>query len=161
MSGLALRVLAIVAWLGVLLTHSSCHLVASDSSMTSRKLVATPNAPSAIGPYSQAVVHGGLVYCSGQIALDPKTGQLAKGDVKAQTERVLKNLQAVLEAAGSGCQHALKCTIYLSDMGDFAAVNEVYAKFFPAEPPARATVGVASLPKGALVEIDCVAVVVR
>jgi 2-iminobutanoate/2-iminopropanoate deaminase len=127
--------------------------------MTSRKLIATPLAPAAIGPYSQAVVHGGLVYCSGQIALDPQSGQLASGGVKAQAERVLTNLKAVLEAAGSGCEHALKCTIYLSDMGDFAAVNEVYAKYFPKDPPARATVGVASLPKGALVEIDCVAVV--
>lgn len=153
------RAAALVALLGASLTLHSCHLVASDSSMTSRKLVATPNAPAAIGPYSQAVMHGGLVYCSGQIALDPKTGQLAKGDVKAQTKRVLENLKAVLEAAGSGCQHALKCTIYLSDMGDFAAVNEVYATFFPQDPPARATVGVASLPKGALVEIDCVAIV--
>jgi 2-iminobutanoate/2-iminopropanoate deaminase len=157
--GWVVRLAAIAVLIAVLCSLFSCHIVASDSSMTSRKLVATSNAPAAIGPYSQAVVHGGLVYCSGQIALDPKTGQLAKGDVKAQTKRVLENLQAVLEAAGSGCQHALKCTIYLSDMGDFAAVNEVYAKFFPQEPPARATVGVASLPKGALVEIDCVAIV--
>jgi 2-iminobutanoate/2-iminopropanoate deaminase len=142
----------------VALFATACVTPRSDPSpMTSRQIIATAQAPAAIGPYSQAVVHDGLIYCSGQIALDPKSGQLVKGDVKAQAKRVLDNLQAVLEAAGSGCEHVLKCTIYLSDMGDFAAVNEVYAKYFPKQPPARATVGVASLPKGALVEIDCVA----
>jgi 2-iminobutanoate/2-iminopropanoate deaminase len=145
------------AWL-IALTATACVTPRPDSSpMTPRQIITTAQAPAAIGPYSQAVVHDGLVYCSGQIALDPKSGQLVKGDVKTQAKRVLDNLQAVLEAAGSGCEHALKCTIYLSDMGDFAAVNEVYAKYFPKQAPARATVGVASLPKGALVEIDCVA----
>jgi len=128
--------------------------------MSSRRIVSSAHAPAAIGPYSQAVVHGGLVWCSGQIALDPESGQLVAGDVRAQAERVLTNLTAVLAAAGSAPEHVLRTTIYLVDMGDFGAVNEVYAKRFPpGSAPARATVGVASLPKGALVEIDCVAAV--
>ena len=128
--------------------------------MPTRAAVSTLSAPAAIGPYSQAIVHDGLVFCSGQIALDPKTGQLIAGDVKAQTTRVLENLKAVLEAAGTSLEHALRTTIYLVDIGDFAAVNEVYGSFFTVgAPPARATVGVASLPRGAKVEIDCIAAV--
>ena len=126
--------------------------------MSARRLVATENAPKAIGPYSQAVVGAGLVHCSGQIALDPKTGELSAGDVRAQTERVLKNLEAVLVASGSSLAQVLKCNVFLMDMADFPAMNEVYARFFPAaNAPARATVAVAGLPKGARVEIDCVA----
>lgn len=120
-----------------------------------RSAVDTANAPAAIGPYSQAVVYAGVVYCSGQIGIDPATGQLVEGGVRAQAERALQNLKAVLEAAGTGLDRALKCTIYLTSMDDFAAVNEVYAGFFGTSPPARATVGVARLPKGALIEIDC------
>jgi len=128
--------------------------------MTARRTISTPHAPAAIGPYAQAVVSGGLVHCSGQIALDPKSGQLITGDVRAQTERVLQNLQAVLEAAGTGFDAALKLTVYLVDIADFPAMNEVYARHIQAAaPPARSTVGVAALPRGARVEIDCVAAV--
>ncbi len=124
------------------------------------KRIVTSSAPAAIGPYSQAVSVGGLVYCSGQIALDPKTGALIAGDVKQQTERVLENLKGVLAAAGSDFSRVVKCTVYLKSIGDFTAMNEVYARYFPSEkPPARATVGVSELPKGALVEIDCTALV--
>ncbi len=122
--------------------------------------VVTTSAPAAIGPYSQAVKSGGFVYCSGQIALDPKTGQFAGGDVKQQTERVLENLKGVLQAAGSDFARVLKCTVYLKNISDFAAMNEVYGRYFPSDrPPARATVGVSELPRGALVEIDCTALV--
>jgi len=122
-----------------------------------RRVVATDRAPAAIGPYSQAVVAGGMVYTAGQIALVPGTGELAAGDVAAQTERVLENLKAVLAAAGSSLGKVVKTTIYLADMADFAAVNAVYARYFPEEPPARSTVAVRGLPKGAAVEIDVVA----
>jgi 2-iminobutanoate/2-iminopropanoate deaminase len=126
--------------------------------MTERRTIATPDAPKAIGPYSQAVVAHGLVHCSGQIALDPKTGELVGKTAAEQAERALENLGAVLRAAGSGFESALKCTVYLADMADFAAVNEVYARTFVGpQPPARATVAVKSLPRNALVEIDCVA----
>ncbi|MCA9509927.1 MAG: RidA family protein [Myxococcales bacterium] len=126
--------------------------------MTRPVPVRTTEAPGAIGPYSQAVVYGGLVHCSGQIAIDPETGELVVGDVRAETERVLTNLAAVLRAAGSGLDRALKCTVYLRSMDDFAAVNEVYARHFTGDqPPARACVEVARLPKDVRVEIDCVA----
>jgi 2-iminobutanoate/2-iminopropanoate deaminase len=123
-----------------------------------RKVIATDGAPQAIGPYSQAIGWGGLVFCSGQIALDPATGLLVgDGDVKAEAARVLANLTAVLTAAGASLESVVKTTIYLVDMGDFAAVNEVYGTVFRTAPPARATVAVAGLPKGARVEIDAVA----
>jgi 2-iminobutanoate/2-iminopropanoate deaminase len=123
-----------------------------------KKVIATPEAPKAIGPYSQAIAAGGFVFCSGQIPLDPATGELEKGDIRAQTERVMKNLQAVLAAAGAGFADVVRTTIFLADLGDFAAVNEVYGGFFAGSaPPARATVQVAALPKGARVEIDAVA----
>ncbi len=127
--------------------------------MNERKIVSTSGAPGAIGPYSQAVVAGGWVHCSGQIALDPGSGSLVgEGDVVAQAERALENLRAVLEAAGSGPERVVKCNVYLLDMGDFAAVNEVYGRTFSGEePPARACVEVSRLPKDVLVEIDCVA----
>ncbi len=124
-----------------------------------RTVVSTPDAPAAIGPYSQAIIAGGFVHCSGQIALDPKTMQLVEGDVTVQTERVLKNLAAVLAAAGTSLAKVVKCNVYLSDMGSFAAMNEVYARFFAGEaPPARATVAVKTLPKNVDVEIDCLAI---
>lgn len=124
------------------------------------RTVSTPDAPAAIGPYSQAVVHGGLVYCSGQVALDPRTAEIVEGDVSVQTRQVLTNLQHVLEAAGSALQHVLKTTVYLKSMDEFPLMNEVYGGFFSADaPPARATVEVARLPKDVRVEIDCVAVV--
>jgi 2-iminobutanoate/2-iminopropanoate deaminase len=131
--------------------------------MSDRQIVRTDRAPAAIGPYSQAVVHAGLVYCSGQIALDPATGSLVPGGVEAQARRALENLAAVLAAAKSSLSEALRLTVYLVSIDDFPKVNAVYAEFFPAAapPPARATVAVAALPKGALVEIDCIAALSR
>src|SRR5262245_38926058 len=128
--------------------------------MSDRTIVRTDCAPAAIGPYSQAVVHAGLVYCSGQIAPDPttQTQALVQGGVEAQARRALENLAGVLAAAGTSLGKALRLTVYLTDMADFPKVNAVYAEFFPGDaPPARATVAVAALPKGALVEIDCIA----
>jgi 2-iminobutanoate/2-iminopropanoate deaminase len=122
-----------------------------------KEIIATPQAPPAIGPYSQAVRAGGFLFLSGQVALDPATGQLISGDVRAQTERVLKNLEAVLAAAGSSLAAVVKTTVFLADMNDFAAMNETYARFFSREPPARATVQAARLPRDARVEIDAVA----
>ncbi len=123
-----------------------------------RQAIATPNAPAAIGPYSQGIRAGGFLFLSGQVAFDPVSGQLVAGDIRAQTERVLKNLEAVLAAAGSSMAAVVKTTVYLADMNDFAAMNEVYARFFPAPPPARSTVQAARLPRDARVEIDVIAV---
>ena len=124
----------------------------------SRRVVQSPNAPAAIGPYSQAIQAGGLVHCSGQIALDAATGELVQGSVQVQTRKIMENLTAVLAAAGTSLDRAVKCTIYLTDMNDFAAVNEVYGEYFASgDPPARATVEVSGLPKGVAVEIDCMA----
>jgi len=122
-----------------------------------RDVVATDHAPKAIGPYSQAIRAGGFVFCSGQIALDPATNQLLQGEAAAQTERVLRNLAAVLEQAGSSLEQVVKTTVFLKSMGDFAAMNEVYGRFFTRQPPARSTVEVARLPKDVLVEIDVIA----
>ncbi len=119
--------------------------------------VRTDRAPGAIGPYSQAIVSDGLLFASGQVALDPATGAFAGGDVAAQTERVLLNLRAVLEKGGASLADVLRTTVYLRDMADFAAMNAVYARFFPGAPPARSTVAVAGLPKDARVEIDAIA----
>ncbi len=121
------------------------------------RLVATSAAPAAIGPYSQAVVAGGLVYTAGQIALDPATMRLVDGNVGVQTDRVFANLKAVLAAAGSGLDRVVKATVYLADMGDFQVMNEVYAREFGAHRPARSTVAVRTLPKDAKVEIDLIA----
>jgi 2-iminobutanoate/2-iminopropanoate deaminase len=118
----------------------------------------TPLAPEPIGPYSQAVRGGGQLYCSGQIPIDPQTGEIVAGDVSAQTERALRNLEAVLSAAGQTFADVVKTTIFLIDMSDFAAVNAVYDKYFGSAKPARSTVAVAALPKGARIEIDCIAV---
>ncbi len=122
--------------------------------------VESPDAPRAIGPYSQAVEARGArtLWLSGQIPLDPATGEIVKGDAAAQTERVMANLGAVLARAGAGFEHVVRCTIYLADLADFAKVNEVYGRSFPKDPPARATVQVAALPRGARIEIDAVAV---
>jgi 2-iminobutanoate/2-iminopropanoate deaminase len=119
--------------------------------------VATEGAPKAIGPYSQGIKANGLIFVSGQVALDPRTQQMVQGDVAAETERVLENLKAVVEAAGSSLAHAVKTTVYLADLGDFAKMNEVYARYFGERPPARATVQVARLPRDARVEIDLIA----
>jgi 2-iminobutanoate/2-iminopropanoate deaminase len=122
-----------------------------------REVISTPNAPKAIGPYSQAIKAGGFVFTAGQVALDPATGQVVPGDIAAQTERVMKNLAAVLQAAGSGLEKVARCTVFLKSMNDFAAMNEVYGRHFTAAPPARSTVEVARLPKDVLVEIDVIA----
>jgi 2-iminobutanoate/2-iminopropanoate deaminase len=123
-----------------------------------KKAVQTPDAPTAIGPYSQAIEVGNLLFLSGQIGLDPDSGTLVAGGVGAEAEQVLRNLQAVAAAAGAALVHAVRTTIYLVDLGDFATVNEVYARFFEPPYPARATVGVAALPRGARIEIDAILV---
>ena len=120
-------------------------------------VISTEKAPKAIGPYSQAIVSGELVFTSRQIPLDPGTQQMVTGDIRAQTERVMENLAAVLAAAGSGFEKVVKATIFVADLNDFATVNEIYGKRFPKDPPARSTVQVAALPKGARVEIDLIA----
>jgi 2-iminobutanoate/2-iminopropanoate deaminase len=125
--------------------------------MPDRHSVSTDSAPAAIGPYSQAIRTGDLLFCSGQIPLEPSTGELVKVDIEGQARRCLENLAAVAEAAGGSLANAVRCTVYLTDMSDFARVNEVYGSFFDgAEPPARVAIGVASLPKGADVEIDAI-----
>ncbi len=124
-----------------------------------REAVRTDKAPAAIGPYSQAVRMGNLLFCSGQIPLDPATGQLVTGDIAAQTRQVFANLGAVLAAAGASFDHVARTTVYLADMNDFAAMNDVYATFFRAPAPARSTIQAAGLPKNARVEIDVIAVV--
>src|SRR5580765_5458768 len=126
-----------------------------------KKTVATDSAPKAIGPYSQAIVHNGLAYLSGQIPLDPATGQMVEGDIVAQTTRVLENLKAVLEACGSKLEGVVKTTVYIKDMAEFAKMNEVYAKYFSTKPPARSTVEAARLPRDVRVEIDAIAIVER
>jgi 2-iminobutanoate/2-iminopropanoate deaminase len=124
-----------------------------------KRAISTDAAPKAIGPYSQAIVSGGVVYLSGQIPLDPNTGQIVEGDIVQQTERVFENLKGVLEAAGASFGSVLKTTVFLLDMGEFARMNEVYARYFPADPPARSTVQAARLPRDVRVEIDCIAAV--
>jgi 2-iminobutanoate/2-iminopropanoate deaminase len=123
------------------------------------RTVQTDNAPAAIGPYSQAIITGNLLFTAGQIALDPATGQIVQGDVTVQTERVMRNLGAVLESAGAAWDDVVKTTVYLQDMADFPRVNEVYGRMIGDARPARSTVQVAGLPRGVLVEIDAVAVV--
>ena len=123
----------------------------------SKDVISTSKAPAAIGPYSQAVRWGDLIFVSGQIPIDPATGQVVGDDVAAQTERVLKNLAAILEAAGASLGQVLKTTVYLRDLNDFGKMNEVYARFFSEQPPARATVQVARLPRDVSVEIEAVA----
>ncbi|HXB99209.1 MAG TPA: RidA family protein [Terriglobales bacterium] len=122
-----------------------------------REVIATEHAPKAIGPYSQAIRAQGLIFTSGQVAIDPANQQVIAGDVSAQTDRVLKNLAAILEASGSTLEKVLRCTVFLKNMGDFAAMNEVYGRYFKQSPPARSTVEVTRLPKDVLVEIDVIA----
>jgi 2-iminobutanoate/2-iminopropanoate deaminase len=122
-----------------------------------RDVISTDQAPKAIGPYSQAIRAAGMIFTSGQVAIDPATQQVIAGDVAAQTDRVLKNLTAILHASGSSLDKVLRCTVFLKNMGDFAAMNEVYGRYFTASPPARSTVEVARLPKDVLVEIDVIA----
>jgi 2-iminobutanoate/2-iminopropanoate deaminase len=122
-----------------------------------RKIISTKDAPQAIGPYSQAIKANGFIFTSGQIAIDPATQQVVAGDVTAQTERVLKNVSEILEAAGSGLGKVVRSSVFLKKMDDFAAMNQVYGKYFSSAPPARSTVEVARLPKDVLVEIDVIA----
>lgn len=122
-----------------------------------KEVISTEKGPKAIGPYSQAIKAGGFVFISGQVAFDPATSQIVEGDVARQTARVLDNLKAIAEAAGTSLDKTVKATVYLKDMGEFAAMNEVYAKYFPTNPPARATVEVARLPRDVRVEIDLIA----
>jgi 2-iminobutanoate/2-iminopropanoate deaminase len=129
--------------------------------LTVKHIIQTEKAPQAIGPYSQAIKAGGLVFASGQIPIDPATGQFVMGGIAEQTEQVMKNLAAVLEAAESGLDRVVKTTVFLADMGEFAAMNEVYGKFFTNDPPARATVQAARLPRDARVEIEAIAVVLE
>ena len=124
-----------------------------------RDVIASKDAPQAIGPYSQAIRGNGFVFVSGQVAIDPSTQQVVGGDVGVQTDRVLKNLSAILKTAGSGLEKVVRSTVFLKNMGDFAAMNEVYGRYFNTAPPARSTVEVARLPKDVLVEIDVVALV--
>ncbi len=123
-----------------------------------KKIISTAEAPNAIGPYSQAVRAGATLYCAGQIPLDPKSGQIVAGDITAQTSQVMKNITAVLAAAGLTFEHVVKTTIFLTDFADFQTVNEIYGSFFKKDPPARSTVQVAALPKNAKVEIEVIAV---
>ena len=129
----------------------------AQENKVNREVVATKDAPQPIGPYSQAIKAGGFVFASGQIALDPATGKLIEGDIKAQTERVLKNLSAVLAAAGSSMDRVVRTTVFLKNISDFQAMNEVYGKFFTNAPPSRTTVQAAGLPRDALLEIDVMA----
>lgn len=122
-----------------------------------KEIISTELAPKAIGPYSQAVKHNGLVFCSGQIPLDPATGQIVEGGTEEQTVRVLENLRAVLNAAGASFETVLKTTIFVQDLNDFALINEVYGRYFPVNPPARATVQAARLPRDVKVEIEAIA----
>lgn len=142
---------------------SQIHNVSESNSQSAgyanqrKRVVTTPNAPKAIGPYSQAIQIGTLVFASGQIPLDTETGLIVDGDIAAQTERALKNLQAILEASGSSFENVVKTTVYLKNISDFAVVNEVYGRYFQSYPPARSAVQVVSLPKDALVEIEAIA----
>jgi 2-iminobutanoate/2-iminopropanoate deaminase len=122
-----------------------------------RDVISTKDAPQAIGPYSQAIRANGFVFVSGQVAIDPATQQVINGDIAAQADRVLKNLSAILKAAGTGLEKVVRSTVFLKDMGDFAAMNEVYGRYFTAAPPARSTVQAARLPKDVLIEIDVIA----
>jgi 2-iminobutanoate/2-iminopropanoate deaminase len=122
-----------------------------------KDIVLTDKGPKPIGPYSQAVKSNGLLFASGQVALDPRTNEFIGGDIRQQTERTMENIKAVVEAAGSNLHHVVKSTVFLKDMNDFAAMNEAYGKYFTAAPPARSTVQVARLPKDALVEIEVIA----
>ena len=122
-----------------------------------KKIIYTSDAPEAIGPYSQAVIHNDVLYCSGQIGLDPESMEFVGDDVASQAKQVMKNLKAVLEEAGSGFDKVIKCSIYLDDMDNFATVNEIYGSYFGSEPPARETVAVKTLPKNCKVEIGCTA----
>jgi 2-iminobutanoate/2-iminopropanoate deaminase len=132
--------------------------VATDATRTAREAVSAPDAPKAMGAYSPAIRAGQLLFVSGQIPLDPASGNLVSGDITAQAEQVMRNLAALLKAAGLGFEHVVKTTVYLADMSEFTAMNEVYSRFIVDPPPARATVQVARLPRDVKIEVDCIAV---
>lgn len=146
------------AIIGRVCFHAGNQVISRVMDMT-KKIVSTAKAPSALGPYNQAVIANGFVFCSGQVAINPATGELVAGGIEEQTERVLKNLRVVLEAAGSGLGKVVKTTVFLKNMDDFKAMNGIYATFFKENPPARAAVEVARLPLDVQVEIECVALV--
>lgn len=125
----------------------------------SKTVISTTAAPQAVGPYSQAIAANGFIFCSGQVAFEPSTMELVKGSITDETTRCVKNLEIILKEAGSDLSKVVKTTIYVTNIDDFAEVNEAYGSFFPSDPPARATVGIAALPKGARVEIDCIATI--
>jgi 2-iminobutanoate/2-iminopropanoate deaminase len=125
---------------------------------TRREIVNSPNAPAAIGPYSQAILAGNTLYCSGQIAFIPETGEVLRGDIEEETAQTLENLGAVLHAAGMTFRNVVTCTVFLTDMNDYGQVNEVYARYFNESPPAREAIEVSALPRGARVEVSCIAV---
>lgn len=129
-----------------------------STATTRREIINSPNAPAAIGPYSQAILAGNTLYCSGQIAFIPETGELLRGDIEEETAQALDNLGAVLQAAGMSYRNVVTCTVYLADMNDYGQVNEVYARYFNESPPAREAIEVSTLPRGACVEISCIAV---
>ena len=130
----------------------------ANAPVVERSRIKTAHAPAAIGPYCQAVLVGDTLYCSGQISLDPVSGSLVTGGIEAETERVLENLGAVLQAAGLGFEHVVRCTVFLTDMNDYATVNDVYARYFSDFPPSREAIQVSALPRGSRVEISCIAV---
>ena len=140
-------------------TIAAALLLIATPAFAEKTLIESPDAPKAIGPYSQAIIHNGMAFLSGQIALDPGTGQVVEGDIAAQTARVLENLKAVLEASGSGLDKVVKTTVFIKDMGEFSKMNEVYGKYFSENPPARSTIEAARLPRDVRVEIDAIAIV--
>jgi 2-iminobutanoate/2-iminopropanoate deaminase len=142
-----------------ILTIAALLLLAMNGRAQQKQVVSTADAPKAIGPYSQAIKAAGFVFTAGQIPLDPGTGQIAGSDIATQTDRVLRNLQAVLQASGTSLENVVKTTVYLKDISDFSAVNEIYGRYFKSNPPARSAVQVANLPKNSLVEIEAIAVV--
>ena len=153
----SLRITLAIFWavaLTVLIVHEKFAATIADM----KKIISTSEAPGAIGPYSQAVRSGRFLFCSGQIPLDPKSGQIVPGDIAAQTRRVLDNIATVLKAEGLTFDHVVKTTIFLTNLGDFQTVNEVYGSYFKQDPPARSTIQVAALPKGANVEIEVIAI---
>ena len=141
-----------------LVSFAFCSSSENKGCMAAKEVISTENAPAAIGPYSQAIKAGGTVYCSGQIPIDPATGEFVEGGVAEQTEQVFRNLTAVLEASGATLDDVVKTTVFLADMNDFGVMNEIYGRYFTSNKPARATVQAARLPRDARVEIECIAI---